>query len=160
MDFVAGIFFSFWFLVPALLFFVLAETNDRGFWSFVLGAAILWSSWQYIAPFFQLWHLALYVPIGIVWSIWRFDRRCSKITAELKKENEKAHWTTNYSRSDMHPRNNVDRITRWIIFWPLSVVQYALNDALSAVTGLVKGWLQHIYAVIENRHLEKLDKNN
>jgi hypothetical protein len=120
-------------------------------------------------PVLVLEYALAYAGLGVVWSFfrwwrhlahWRFDyqqvrdtwlkRNGFKSAADLSGEQlEKMLSSIGYNyRTVPTASSNKARITAWMVFWPLSVIGWALNEpvkrAANALFNLFKGTYQRI----------------
>ncbi|MEQ8308027.1 MAG: hypothetical protein RIA09_15835 [Hoeflea sp.] len=110
-------------------------------------------------PFTVLFYAVLYLAIGAGWSIWKWYRRISSPKAKkhlrLVKETylrdrkpgeDPDGWTDSYMLDSAYkPGRNKDKISSWIVLWPLSVLMYFFGTFLSDVIGRIYDSLAGIY---------------
>jgi hypothetical protein len=92
--------------------------------------------------------IAGYLTVGIGWSLFKFRRYVSKLLGkyEAGKDKDKTMFDyTQLQRSVSLTTENVERISYWAGFWPVSVVGFFLHDFLNwVVTDVLAKLYQHI----------------
>ena len=104
------------------------------------------------------WVIFAYIPVGIVWSFWRWNVYCKKCT-ELAKEgmlrDDSGSWKEVGKVNDTDSENNLiaatnrlrnlDRIIAWIVCFPVSMVESVVDDFIHILKIAVTEWLDKIY---------------
>lgn len=174
--------FGIWFLVVGSLWTVgfltlfvlwLVHEESDGWaiaWMIALGA-IVYHIFQ-VDTMTLLVSAAAYIPIGIMWSFYRWKRFCNKevqdyndrkdqrvSTDEVQGIADLAHWTErnlDSLKSTVSPGNNITRLVNWIVIWPFSVVENVLGDIYDAIVRLVKNHLVNLYSKISSNALNNV----
>jgi len=172
---------------PAVGFIVAAaiwcEHRDSHGWtviSTIVLSVILWKMFALTSEQ-VMWGAALYIPIGFMWSFWRWKLHCDKIANEYASGKAQKAMARNV-RSDRNgkvdpaeqerakqelrreifdrvdPRRHVDKMIYWVMGWPFSLVERALSDLLNFVETLIRTTMQQTYQRISNHVMKRVDK--
>ena len=107
-----------------------------------------------VPTMYILYGAICYIPIGLVWSYYRWTRYTIEIVDE---HNEQANNIINNRHSQKHPHealeaherltllvnfklnitNQKARITSWVFAWPVSLVENVIADAILSVQRIV-----------------------
>lgn len=149
---------------PFLLFLFLAgvvfEHNNSHKWAVFTGLVTLVIGYLY----FDVGLLTIvewavgYVVIGFCWSFWRYHRYMGKKVEELKSGSYAASSLARHLE-ELHPSQNLNLITTWIIIWPFSAVENVLGDVIDVIRTLVTKVFRSIYAKIYASHVSDLPKS-
>lgn len=153
LEFILGMITAWW-VIPLFCFInyfsIRAESTTWAIFFTILILFLVWFTYS-IPLSYILGFIVLYIPIGIAWSIRRFNLYC----------NEKVK---NYSKNDYHdliyyikPSNNIDKIVSWIIVWPFSLIDTTIGNIIYELEKLVKEKLYKIYDNIYKKYLPKED---
>lgn len=144
-------------LATILCFGVLAEHYDCPKLAVFLGiVAIIIAYILFKVPLNTLILIAcVYLIIGVLWSFWRYTRFVSKgvalIKLEFQREDNKA-----YAIQRLAPNENLGKIVRWILIWPLSLVGSITGDIITLVQKLVTKVFNEVYAKIFSSYTKDL----
>lgn len=180
MDFIFGIWFlvvgSLW-TVGVLTLFILWLVHEESdgwaiAWMIVL-CVIAYNIFQ-VDSMTLLVSAAAYIPIGIMWSFYRWKRFCNKKVEYFNEEKariEEGVDQTSPHKLSMHadtvdrwrtaleldvlPGRNITRLVNWIFIWPFSVIENVLGDLYDMVVNLVKDHLISFYGRISSNALDK-----
>jgi len=172
---------GFWFIVVGswwtLLFlgtfvFWLVHQEDDG-WAIIwllVASAIAYHIFQLELTTFLMW-LAAYIPIGVIWSFYRWRRYCNKSVEEYNWEKQKRD-AVDHAGADselareqrqldglkkmLEPSNNISRLVQWIFIWPFSIIDNVIGDIYDMVVKLVKTHLISLYSKISSSALDKV----
>jgi hypothetical protein len=189
MDFVTGIIFSYYFVVGLFLLAILLDHNERSGWSAFLAILSIYIVQDILTlTMMQTGILvALYVPIGLVWSGWRWKRHCSKVVNNLKRfydenkeefaKNEKipeAERTVKVEGRDpwnrsivldeksyidsLKANNNIGNILSWTFSWPISICSSMFSDIIDVVETFIRTRLIGIYNRISSNAMDEASK--
>ena len=111
-------------------------------------------------------YAVVYIPIGIVWSMYRWKRFCS---TKVEENNDyvdmiEASGTTPSPMEEdrrkaalqvtLSPTSNITRCVHWIMAWPFSAIENVLGDLYDMIVTLVKTYLINVYASIAGNALK------
>jgi hypothetical protein len=146
---------------------ILTESECFGWGTFILLAGIVTIAWVggdvnvFKWTWFNLTDVlkftAVYVLIGVLWSVVKWYFYLVKIRKELK-----ANLASGVRRvGDTRPRrsfakNNKARITGWMAHWPFSIVGTIVGDFLLELWNTIYEWLSGVYERIETRVFKDL----
>lgn len=150
---------------------VFSDHNDRTGWALIFGIISTIIAVKLFGPFnrdYVIWAAWLYVPVGCVWSFWRYKRWCDVKVVEVKKSLALRRRTSAQdsvafeaykaeSLREIGPTNNIGRITYWILVWPISMVSSVLSDIINLVERLVRDVLKKIYSSIYNSAVKEIE---
>lgn len=165
--FVVGLISSYWFLGIAICFLVVSEFHESGF-TYLLYATVVAGVMIAFDLSFNPWLLVAYIPIGIVWSLWRYRKFVAQKATELLRYNEVrrdsrrdsmgGNELTEAQISSLSIQGNIDKATYWILFWPTNMLIHLTQDLWEAFGTFIKTKLAHLYDGIRNAELEKLKR--
>jgi hypothetical protein len=86
VDFISGVVFTYYFVAGLFLLAILLDHNERSGWSAFLAILSIYIVQDILVLSLMETGIfaALYIPIGLIWSGWRWKRHCSKIVNALK----------------------------------------------------------------------------
>jgi len=163
---------SIWFIIALTVFIIwLAHCESKGWLLFfigILGILVYKSS-----PELPLWvwvtAIVTYIPNGLVWSRFRFKKRCDKIVQRTNEQNaaRSEHAIKNYSNFDrerdadrlesaLSVQENVGQIITSVLAWPFELVENILGDLIDLLEDLIKTKLLNWYASMSNSARSKL----
>lgn len=156
IEFILGILLSIPVLIVLIITALLFEHNEHDGWAiffsiiiavFALNMFSITSSAMFIG-------LASFIPIGIIWSFWRWRRHCSTQVAKVKKNpNYKSE-----AKAALDMTEQKFRIVSWIVNWPISMVESILSDIIDIIEKLVTTVFDKVYTRIAQRALNKINK--
>lgn len=171
LAFIGAVVVSWWFLcilVGIIIWNVHIENDGWAIIWLAAFAAIAYFaftvSWQTIAIV-----AAIYVPIGLVWSIYRWKRHCRDAFKTYEKEKasianikENTSWDNKLERRQedakkaMNPADNIDSIASWVIIWPFSLIDNLIGDLIDLIKDGIEKYLISIYSNIAGKYLKQL----
>lgn len=134
---------SWYFILPiiALLFIASAFSNDERVghetWLFlaILGG-IGYSLWGQISIGEALLGIAYYLVIGTVWSIANYAINIKRNMAKAKAQGATS---ADYELSYFQRQISNSRITRWVLYFPFSMFEYAVGEfVLNTIQKIVR----------------------
>lgn len=95
---------------------------------------------------------ALYIPIGLVWSVYRY-RVVVAETIELINDKKISAW----QGKELSPSQMSGHLTVWTITWPFGLVFHFVGDTITGIKNFIKTYLRN---VLDNiwKPLEELTK--
>lgn len=163
-----GFLTSYWVLGAFILFAIWTESSDSHVSSAVFTMLSLTSAYL----IFNLSPLLLlaYIPVGILWSVWRWKVYCKNCLKEARNGNlaspswsEKGNADKKGNRrlleSATKLSGNVDTIVCWIIGFPASMVDRAVSDVIDFLRIVVSEWCAKLYTGISANTLKDFDKD-
>ena len=160
MGFLVIAFFSWYFVAFTVMMSIISTYKHSEGWSAIWTILAVGS----VAGIFGIelatlgYVILLWIPIGIAWSIWRFEKHVKNIWDEVELDEHIDSYTLNRSKSRMLPSNNISTITGWIIAWPISIVVNALGDIYDIVHALIFRYSIGIYNSISKSYIDKIDE--
>jgi hypothetical protein len=146
-----------WILLPALvLLAIFLEHHSRHGWVLFFGLCILGISHFYFAiPIITLLlYSAGYIPVGILWSFWRYKRHTTTMVDRINKM-DPGHYRQEAIRK-LHPMEMIGTLVTWIMIWPFSVIENLIKDILSAIESLVTRVFRGVYHRIYEKALSQI----
>lgn len=88
---------------------------------------------------------AVYIPIGLFWSWYRYKRHADKAIEKSKDMSiaEKERLVRTF-----HPKEMLGTIVQWILIWPFSIIENMIGDLIHAIESLVTKWFRGVYHTI------------
>ena len=96
--------------------------------------------------------LAAWLPLGVIYSFWRWKRHCSQTVKMLRDGSIQS--TTAEMRVTLS--QNVDKITHWIFAWPFSLLENIIGDLIDAIQSMVTGILRRTYERVSAKALAEI----
>lgn len=97
----------------------------------------------------------LYTILGVMWSFFKWDRYVAERASWFKDLNKTPanlvapNWT-----------DNKLKITTWVIYWPLSGINYIFGRLITDLYNWIISKLGGVYQSITDRHFKSLNKDN
>lgn len=160
LEFLIGVIISPWMLVSILIASTFFEANHRsGMVSFLLIGALAISYFLFSPAPVQVAYVVLgWVPVGLIWSLFRWKRYVSGVVERAKKDNTPS--SDIYLQSDLSLKENLYKIVYWISAWPISFVESIIGDFLRMIQVLVLKIAKGTFARISERALKDLEAHN
>lgn len=161
--FVGGIVSSWIFLLGVFFFAIIAERSDRLGWSIFLGILTVVSFYATVGlsglTGLSWWMLVIiYAAGGITHALWRWFRSTAIITEKYntlaKNGSLEAHTLRSY-KEETDYRENIDKISYWILAWPISGAAHFLGDVVVAVQKMVTKFFSGVFDAITERARSK-----
>jgi amino acid permease len=147
-----------WFVVCSFIAIVLTMLfSDLSIKSFF--ANLYQHRWDY------LFNASIYLAIGIIWMIFKWEIRIHRLVNEAKDRITSAHRKMdrndlqNY-QSSMSVSNNKDKLSCWLLAWPLSVVMFLFRDLFSTISNWTISAFSWIMEFRSRRMFKKLNDFN
>ena len=99
--------------------------------------------------------LILYIPVGFVWSFFRWKKHCNVTVKEYKSSICTDRY--DYTRK-LDVKQNIDAIVGWVILWPFSLIDSFLGDLIDMVTSMIKTLFRKTYTTIANNSLAQIEE--
>jgi hypothetical protein len=107
-------------------------------------------------------YLLAYIPVGMLWSVWRWKIHCKKATirAKLRKADvtERASQRRRLEK-EVRLKDNVDKIVSWIVCFPVSVLEQVVGDVVLMLKVIVTEWFAKLYTLSSNKALDDFDNS-
>ena len=158
------------FLITAALF---CEYNERHGWTVIFTGILTYIGYK----LFQLTPSQLgmvvggYLPIGFLWSFWRWKRRCDSVVEKTEERiNElKSTWNGHQlaGRIDscrldaikqITPSEQLDTLVFWVIGWPFSFIEMFLHDFVNLIERTIRAIATQTYQRITAKATARIDK--
>jgi len=145
------------FIAGLILLILILEHNDASGWT-LAGTIALGTVLYFFLPWLTLPKLGIiagaWLPIGFGWSFFRWKRHCND-TVESVRKNEIRPDT---AKELVNPRQNVTRITHWIIAWPFSFVESIVGDMIDVVHRTIIRIAKSTYSKISDSAIADIDR--
>ena len=143
--FFLGVLSSYWFLGLSFLFLLVYEYKESGvaYMFFLLTTLCLIVIFNITIPG---WTLLAYLPIGFAWSLWRYKKFVAKklaINYEYAERNNLE--LSGINERQLTVKENLDRITHWIMLWPINMMMHLSADLWEAVGSFITNRLSNVY---------------
>lgn len=172
MEFVLGVLLSWPILIGLVILACIVEYNEGFVFTALLTAIVIGIVYGMFAiPATYLWiGLFSWIPIGFMWSFWRWKKHCNNAVQEAKKyledrkdrdADEKYNdklYAKNTAESKVNVINNVDLIVSWVISWPISFLVSLLDDIIDVLVDMVKVIFRRTYERMSTSALDKVEK--
>ena len=166
LEFIGAVVLSWYFLLFLACGAVWSIHVDSEGWALLwLVALVAVAYFLFSITFMQLMYVVgAYIPIGLVWSVWRFRRYCKD---ELVKANVRINNATNASTRKLersrytdkvNPTNNISDILIWTFIWPFSFLENLLSDLIDLVEDFIRKYLIKIYETIAKKYIGQLEQ--
>lgn len=139
-----------WPALAVILFLgVLAEHYDSPKMAVFLGiVAIAISYVMFKVPLTTLAVIAgVYLVAGVLWSFWRYTRFVRSGVKRIRAVYTSEDTIKNQIRY-LAPNQNIGKIVRWILIWPLSLVGSITGDIINLTHKLVTQVFNQVYEKI------------
>ncbi len=154
---------------------LICEYNERHGWTVILTGVLMYiayATFQLTLP-----HLAMvlggYVPVGFMWSFWRWKRHCDSVvekTEEKVKELNQVDYSFNTKilegriercRSEaigsITPSKQMDRLVYWVLGWPFSFIEMVLRDFVNLIERTIRAIATQTYQRITAKATARID---
>ena len=160
LSFLLGVLSSWIFLFGVFFLAILAETKENLGWSIFLGILTVVSLY-FVFGFTSIglpwWGVAsIYAAGGMIHALWRWFRSTSIITDRFNQSIDDLSVGSRQSairqyKRDTDYRDNMDKITYWIIAWPISGAAHFLGDVVNTVQQVVTKFFSGVFDSITER---------
>lgn len=133
-------------LIVLLLGIAFEHTGCRKSAVFAGLVAMAISYFYFAVPLKTIWYyVAAYFAVGLVWSFLRYRAYLVKMVKALGERKWKSQEEKEKAVKTLHPSNNLERITAWIIVWPFSIIEHTLGDIITMIQSLVTRFFKGVY---------------
>jgi hypothetical protein len=161
-----GLATSYWILLFIIVAAFYFEYNSSHITSAVLTILGLVSLYTIIT--FPAMYLLAYVPLGIVWSMWRWKVHCKDCVTKAKNGDLSNHssvlWveaknldTRKHLAAHVDISKNLDMIIPWIICFPISIVERAAHDLIEVLKIAITEWFAKVYTSFSAKAMKDYD---
>lgn len=161
--FFVGLMASWWFLATCVVLLIFADSDDYDdtiFWPFLAGVLFViggyfafgldWERFKYV--------VYGYPVLGIVWSLFKYRKYCTKQAKRVKGKDFRNSADVTFTKSEMYEYERftslptvTGRVSYWIIFWPLSILAWAVRDLLVDLADwLINSVFKKVYDAVRN----------
>lgn len=153
--FLAGFMLSWPALIILASLGILFEHNGARGWAVTTMLILAASSYFFFAvPLLTiLIGAAVYLVVGVVWSIWRYKRHVDKTVERHKGSGD---YERQAALRELHPRAMLSTLTAWIVIWPFSFIEHLVGDLINALQALVTKVFRGVYHRIYNKAVAAL----
>jgi hypothetical protein len=160
MDFILGILFGWWMWPMLFIAALFAESTDSHTWAGFLAFLTMIA----FAGAFNLWSFSIttlglfligYLGVGSGHSVFRWYRYTDIKTEEFNDLLNPGEYEIKAYVNATNYREQLDRITYWILMWPVSSLAHFFRDALDLVRKMVATWFSNVFDKITNRARDK-----
>lgn len=159
IEFILGILVSWWFLGGLGLWLLLLshwESDGWGLFFLILLAICIYLAFNIPANII-LSIIALYIPIGIGWSIFRWKRHCKNTIKGVDFE-KLGLYKKGLLLVKLKPEENTTKIVNWIFVWPFSFIETILGDIVDIVEDFVRERIIGVYNGISKKYLDQINR--
>lgn len=100
----------------------------------------------------------LYIPVGILYSFWKYKNYAKMVVNELKEIDDQYRRKTIIEK--FHPKKMVSLILVWILIWPISVINTIISAIISCTTSLVTHTFYQVYNRIHEQAIKESTYNS
>ena len=159
LEIIGALAVSYWtILILGFLVTLQCHYDHEGWSLFFLILLGLASYFAFSMPAIYIFYSALaYIPIGIAWAIFKWDRYCKKcIEIEKKSDRKTREWGYTSIQKELDPKMQIWRISNWIIAWPFSAIGTVFSGIIDAIEDFVERYIIGIFSTISNKYLSNL----
>ncbi len=138
--------FSLWLIIPIALFLLWLAHDDSAGWSLfwlIALSIVVFGTYPIPIHYFFI-GLALYLPIGVLWSLTRWKKYCRRRVQDVAEHYGKDWWDTEGSHW-LSPSTHISKIINWIVSWPFSLLENIMGDLIDWLVDFVKIRLIFLY---------------
>lgn len=119
-----------------------------------------------ISPFSYYAIGAVYLPIGMLWSLHKWKHYCASALVQARKRAD-SYWDSHKSyeyvfskyRAKVSPSGNALTILTWVLAWPFSLIATVGGRGFKLLVDLFKNYLSSLYGQISESHIASLDEH-
>lgn len=93
-----------------------------------------------------------YFTIGVLWSFWRYKRF---VDSAIEYDN-KTDKSIVFLQIRIDPKNNVGKISSWIMSWPFSMVENITGDVVRMIRTFISETMKSVYNKIYENAIAKI----
>lgn len=149
---------AWWFIAITSIGTLFFVHNESEGWSIFFALMLCFGLFHItgVSSLFVLLGLLAYIPLGLIWSLYRWKRYCSDSCKEDKLKNLNTV-TKNQLLRDIDPSHNIGIIVYWIFIWPFSLLDNILGDLVDMVETFVREYIIGIYDKISKQYINKIN---
>jgi len=148
---------SWWFFIAAFFIILFLVHLERDFFSlvmiglFIISTKILFG----LTTETVLWSVFLYIPFGVGWALFRWDRFCADMITKIQGIEKVRKLTKDEIIERLSPTENKSKIVYWITIWPFSLLEHFLTDFIDMIFDSFKG----VFTRISKKHIADMNKD-
>lgn len=145
---------------PAILLILLvalfSEHNDsHKFMAFcTLLAGVITVFYLSIPMSVVKWIAIAYIPLGLIWSFWRWRVYCNH-QVERANNSTTGAYDKSWLRVQMDIKENIDKLISWVLGWPLSLIERIFGDVMEFTKIVITEWFKKVYDRISDNAIDK-----
>ncbi len=120
-------------------------------------------------PANYVWYaLAAYVPVGLVWSMYRWkryvDKKVDGYNYQISRSNggysDRGYMDLKARlEQEIDVKEQVSRVTGWVLAWPISMLDNVLGDLVETVKRLITVYFRSVYDRITDSATKRIVPN-
>ena len=139
--FALGFMFNWYFLIFAFCGCLWCDHRESRIWAIlwaILVGVVVYNVFAVVWMNFW-WILAAYIPVGFLWSIWRWKRYVDGIAKKFADGTLRASQyaresaTKDEAQAMLNLTDNLDRTVYWVFMWPVSALEAFVGDFIDIV---------------------------
>jgi hypothetical protein len=150
LDIVIAYILTWPFLIGLFVFGIWFEHSESTGWAvFTAIIASIVAYFYFKVPLLNLLYYALgYSVVGVLWSFYRYKRFVRDGVEKINADKDLSESSRKLHIKYLHPGENLDKITAWVIVWPFSFIDNFVGDVINFVENLVKTYFKAVYTRI------------
>lgn len=150
MEVFAGFLFGWavsWYgLLGLALLCLFSESTDSHYWAFLFGALLIFTGVLYTGVTLTGGQIALaaalYLPVGIAWSVFRYKREIARVVLATKDERigRQQEALARYA-----PDRMTESFVAWTMLWPVSFIENFVGDVVNTVRIAITTYFKGVY---------------
>jgi len=154
--FVLGIILTIPFFIGLIIVGLLFDHNEKDGWSILMMAFIGFIAYNLfaISSTYILYAGIAYLPIGIIWSMWRWRMHGRRVVSKLENH---VFYNKEQALEDIKLSNQVMKIVHWIVAWPLSIIASGLRDIITFLEILVTRHFRKLYEKLAQSSVNEIN---
>lgn len=160
--------FTWIFAWPVLAILVLVSAvfdhRESPVWESLTAALSIFVLFQLIDVSWLVFGIVLvcYIPIGILWSYYRWRKQCNDIVRELTTKAQNKETITKFDKNIYNRKldfdQNIKTMAFWILVWPFSMISNVIGDLYDALCILISTRLSNKFRAISNKAMDQIQK--
>lgn len=125
----------------------------------ILAGLAIWKMFD-VDPQHTMYAAIAYIPIGMIWSVWRWKVYCKRTTQRtLQSLNDDWGVTSPKDLEEqLNITRNLDRLVSWVICWPISMIERAIGDLIHMIKIMITEWFGNVYKSIASNSVSEYQK--